>query len=218
MTETQADKVISSIHPWLKPCLPDYRSKYLTLTRRKLYKNLCTYCDKGGVFTGEVVGEDYVFYHHTEDGKIEVYRDSVLEVSECVGWIVTVCDTCFCLLFSAIGLGFAVTKLVPAIVSVVRTNSRLLNDLSVLIENSESEANLVIKVMKWSYTGGILGKILGAVLTGSWWSIAINSSLVILSVASLCFTGGLYTVIVIAEVSANIRLLIYTLTQKPASC
>ncbi|QSQ15715.1 LamG domain-containing protein [Myxococcus landrumensis] len=222
LTQDQAEAVLKSLEP-LVTSLPDsMRERIRSLARNNLYEGLARVGSSGsppvGAFTGQVEGNQYVYYHHTRQGRVEAGRMELSVNTACIGWIVTVVATAFSLILSALGVGFVGARLVSPIQKAVTESSLLLNTVETVAKSSTQDAGNIIRILKAFYTAGTLGKIFGAVLTGSWWTVAINCGLLMLQVAALWATGGAYLAILIIELAANFALFVYALTQKPSNC
>ncbi|AGC45313.1 LamG domain-containing protein [Myxococcus stipitatus DSM 14675] len=222
LTKDQAENVLESLEPLVASLPESMRERIRSLARNNLYQGLARVGSSGsppvGAFTGQVEGNQYVFYHHTRQGKVEAGRMELSVNTQCIGWIVTVVATAFSLILSAFGVGFVGARLVSPIQKAVSESTVLLNTVENVAKSSTQDAGNIIRILKAFYTAGTLGKIFGAVLTGSWWSLAINCGLLMLQVAALWATGGAYLAILIIELAANFALFVWALTQKPSNC
>ncbi|MCY1044588.1 laminin G [Corallococcus sp. bb12-1] len=222
LTQDQAQAVLASLEPLLATLPESTRERMRSLSRDNLYQGLARVGGPGGTpvgaFTGQVEGNHFVYYHHTAQGKVEAGRMELSVNTECIGWIVTVAATGFSMLLAAFGVGFAGARLISPIQKAVTESTALLNTVKSVAESSVQDADSIIRIIKAFYTAGTLGKIFGAVLTGSWFTIAANCAMLLLQVAALWATGGAYVAIVILQLVANFALFVYALTQKPAGC
>ncbi|WP_255208355.1 MULTISPECIES: LamG domain-containing protein [unclassified Myxococcus] len=222
LTQDQARNVLASLEPLLATLPESTRERMRSLSRDNLYQGLARVGGPGGApvgaFTGQVEGNHFVYYHHTARGKVEAGRMELSVNTECVGWIVSVAATGFSMLLSAFGVGFAGAKLISPIQKAVTESTVLLNTVKSVAESSVRDADSIIRIIKAFYTAGTLGKIFGAVLTGSWFTIAANCAMLMLQVAALWATGGAYVAIVMLQLVANFALFLYVLDHKPAGC
>lgn len=222
LTQAQAEAVLTSLEPMVAALPASTREQLRSLARNNLYQGLARVGGPGGTpvgaFSGQVEGNQYVYYHHTAQGKVEAGRMELSVNTQCIGWIVTVTATAFSLILSALGVGFVGARLVSPIQKAVTESSVLLNTVETVAKSSTQDAGSIIRILKAFYTAGTLGKIFGAVLTGSWWTVAINCGLLMMQVAALWATGGAYLAILIIELAANFALFVYALTQKPSNC
>ncbi|WP_426756078.1 LamG domain-containing protein [Myxococcus sp. Y35] len=194
LTQEQAQSVLASLEPLLATLPESTRERMRSLSRDNLYQGLARVGGSGGTpvgaFTGQVEGNHFVYCHHTARGKVEAGRMELSVNTQCVGWIVTVAATGFSMLLSAFGVGFAGARLISPIEKAVTESTALLNTVKRVAEGSAQGADSIIRIIKAFYTAGTLGKILGAVLTGSWFTIAANCAMLMLQVAALWSTGG----------------------------
>ncbi|MBL0692389.1 LamG domain-containing protein [Comamonas sp. JC664] len=218
LTQPQAQSILASLEPLLATLPASARERTRSLFRNNLYRGLARVGGPGGApvgaFTGQVEGNQFVFYHHTAMGKVEAGRMELSVNSECIGWIVSVAATGFSLLLAAFGVGFVGARLISPLTEAVTESTALLNT----VKNSTKDVDSIIRIIKAFYSAGTLGKIFGAVLTGSWFTIAANCTLLMLQVAALWATGGAYLAILVVQLLANLGLFAYVLDHKPSGC
>ncbi|WP_338276924.1 LamG domain-containing protein [Corallococcus caeni] len=223
VTQDQAKSILASLEPLVATLPESMREQFRSLSRDNLYQGLARVGASGsapvGAFTGEVQGDQFVFFHHTARGKVEAGRMQLTAaISPCVGWIVTVAATGFSMLLAAFGVGFAGAKLISPITEAVTESTPLLYAVKDVAESATLDADSIIRIIKAFYAAGTLGKIFGAVLTGGWFTVAANCALLMVQVAALWATGGAYVAIVILQLLANFAMFLYAISQRPAGC
>ncbi|ATB51532.1 LamG domain-containing protein [Corallococcus macrosporus] len=222
LTQPQAQSVLASLEPLLAALPESTRERMRSLYRDNLNQGLARVGGPGGVpvgaFTGQVEGNHFVYYHHTARGRVEAGRMVLTVNTACIGWVVSVAATAFSMLLAAFGVGFAGANLISPIQKAVSESTALLNTVESVAKYSQQDVNSIIRIIKAFYTAGTLGKIFGAALTGSWFTIAANCTMLIAQVAALWATGGAYVAVVMLQLVANFALFLYVLTQKPDNC
>lgn len=222
MSRDQAKAFLASLEPLLATVPESTRGTLRSQFRDNLHQGLARVAGPGGMpvgaFSGKVEAGRYVFYHHTAQGPVECGQMKLAVNTECIGWIVTVAATGFSMLLAAFGVGFAGARLISPIQKAVTESTALLAEVETVAKATVQDGSSIIRIIKAFYTAGTLGKIFGAVLTGSWFTIAANCAMLILQCAALWATGGAYVAVVVLQLVANFALFAYVLTQKPHNC
>ncbi|MCY1022934.1 LamG domain-containing protein [Pyxidicoccus sp. MSG2] len=221
ISRDQVDSILAAYEPVLAAVPGAMKDRLRSLFRNNLYLGLARANGPSGMpvgtIAGKVVGSEYVFYHHTAQGAVECGRMELAVDTECIGWVISVAATSICLLLSVVGLGFSASKAVSALRPLISESTALLKSVGDAAKGT-TDASTVIRVIKALYIGGTLGKVFGAMLTGSWYTIALNCAMLILMVAGLFTTGGAYLAVVLAQLALNLVTLIVLIAQKPSNC
>ncbi|WP_249351208.1 LamG domain-containing protein [Corallococcus exiguus] len=222
LSREQVDALIASYEQVLTSVPGAMKDRLRSLFRNNLHLGLSRGNGPGGLpvgtIAGKVEGKHYVFYHHTAQGPVECDRMELAVDTECIGWVISVASTCVCLLLAVVGLGYSATQVVKAARPLITESTSLLRTLGAAAQQGAIDGSTVIRIIKALYMGGTLGKIFGAALTGSWFTIALNCASLILMVVGLFTTGGAYLAVVLAQLVLNIAVLIAVIAQKPSNC
>lgn len=223
ISHEKIDGLAASFENYLTAHAPaDKHQYYRELFRNNLYQGIYLQesCDgpMPGTVTFEQVEQEYVFYHYTLDGREECGRFSVLEVSACDSWLITVIATSLGVLLNVLGVGYTATRVVGAIFPAIVANQNagvVFGHLLAL----DVTPSLVIKIIRTLYGVTSFTTVISSILSNlSWWNWFFTIASVIIQIVSLWLTGGLYLVYVLAQLALSIAQLIYVVNQKPDGC
>lgn len=172
-----------------------------------------------GVFTVRQEGAEHVFYHHTPSGPQEVGRYSAQDFDACTAWIIAVVCSAISLLLTALGAAFAGTALVRVMSNFLGNNTVRVQTLLRLMAAGEQPTTLVIRTTQTIYGFGGLSSIIGQIISGtSWWNFAFTVLSIVLQIASIWLTGGLFLAYLLARLALAIASFVSVLATKPSNC
>jgi hypothetical protein len=171
-----------------------------------------------GTVTFEQVEQEYVFYHHTLDGREECGRVLTSEISACDGWLITVIATSLGVLLSVLGVSYTLTRVTRAILPAILANRGARVVFERLLAEDVTPA-LVIKIIRTLYSVTSFTNVISNILSNlSWLDWAFTVTSVIFQIASLWLTGGWFLVYILVQLGLNIAQLITVVNQKPDGC
>jgi hypothetical protein len=226
LTKQQIDDILVSFNRLVGALVPEpLRDTYRDEGRRNLFMGLGVAAKIDGPLPGmvrhSIEGDQVVFQHYTVDGLLECGRFPTAEVSETAAWVIAIISTSISCLFTVLGVGFAANNLVKVLARWIQSVAGGVAQQGLLatIASTPITGALVIKIVRTLAGSGMLTSAVAAAIAGtSWWSSAFTILSIVMQIAAIWLTGGLFLAFMLTQLLVNIAQLIYVIVcDKPTN-
>jgi hypothetical protein len=177
-----------------------------------------------GMVTFTLVGDEYIFYSHTDKGPIECLRLDATTVTVCQAWWVSLVATvvqgvCLALGISAVylSIGRLTSNYLQALIINYPGRQQMLAQIIPNI-NAVTGSNM-IKVLKTIANFASLGSVITNILANmSMWSMAWTIANLVAGIFAIWATGGWYLLYMIAQVALYISQVVQLFSTMPNGC